>query len=32
MISDDLSAADKLKIANAAAAALKASDWNQIVV
>ena len=32
IISDDLSAADKLKLANAAAAALKASDWNQIVV
>ena len=31
IISDDLSAADKVKIVNAAAAALKASDWNQIV-
>jgi hypothetical protein len=31
VISDDLSAADKVKIVDAAATALKASDWNQIV-
>jgi hypothetical protein len=31
VISDDLSAADKAKIATAAGQALKATDWNQIV-
>lgn len=31
IISDDLSAADKAKIANAAGQALKATDWKQII-
>ena len=32
VISDDLTVSDKAKIASAAAQALKATDWNQIVV
>ena len=32
VISDDLSATDKTKISNAAGHALKATDWNQIVI
>jgi hypothetical protein len=32
IISDDLSAADKNKVAMAAAQALRATDWSQILV